>query len=288
MKWLNNLRAGHGCESCYAPTRAAIGDLSRFSQADAEAIAISIGLTPTGAYVNALTPFPCRCGRCGRDVGPRLGDITAKLRAGRRVFGCEPCAHLQVGIDSRTSEAEIRDDLLAAGVEYLDGYVNTQISVRGRCLTCERIVSVRPAHVRAGHSGCFNCAASGYFSLTRLKRRTDLAQRPAYLYLVEFVDFNGTTFHKIGISTTENRIHRHTVLCGGVLLARQDENLLVCCQAEQLILRHVARRAYRPGQGRIKGGDTECFLPGEPIDLPQWIAAARDLTAPSSAMSDAS
>ncbi|GIF18968.1 DNA-directed RNA polymerase subunit N (RpoN/RPB10) [Actinoplanes tereljensis] len=122
-KWLSNLRRGHGCESCYAPTRAAIGDQSRFSQADAEAIVVSIGLTPTGAYVNALTPCPCRCGRCGRDVGPRLGDITAKLRAGKQVFGCEPCAHLQVGIDSRTSEAEIRDDLLAAGVEYLDGYV---------------------------------------------------------------------------------------------------------------------------------------------------------------------
>ncbi|GIF18967.1 hypothetical protein BJ973_006014 [Actinoplanes tereljensis] len=140
-------------------------------------------------------------------------------------------------------------------------------------------MTVRPAHIRAGHSGCFNCAASGYFSLTRLKRRTDLARRPAYLYLVEFINYNGTTFHKIGISTTENRLHRHTVLGGGILLARQDDTLLTCCQAEQLILRHVADRAYRPSPGRIKGGDTECLRPGEPIDLPAWINAAHALTA---------
>jgi hypothetical protein len=113
------------------------------------------------------------------------------------------------------------------------------------------------------------------FSLPRLLRRTDLAVRAAYLYWIEFSDYDGTTFQKIGISTTEDRLYRHTVLSAGTLLGRADDTLLVCCQAEQLVVQHVRERSYRPAMGRIRGGDTECFRPGDPLDLPGWIHKAR-------------
>jgi hypothetical protein len=103
------------------------------------------------------------------------------------------------------------------------------------------------------------------------------------LYLVEFTDWDpsATIFHKVGIGVLDaisrplaggcDRLYRH-VRAGASLLSSYEGNLLSCLTTEQLILKHVAERSYTPTDGRIRGGDTECFLPGEPINLRDWVS----------------
>jgi hypothetical protein len=279
-KWLANLRRGHGCEGCYASIRAAIGDKTRLTQEQAADILALSNLTLLGTYTTALAPVEALCGGCGEIKLARVGDNHAKLKRGKRVFGCLPCSRRVIAAESRTTLDEAIAQFLAADIEYLDGWVDPQTPVTGRCLICQRAIRPMLRHVRAGH-GCPHCNLTGFWSLPRLQRHPEYATRPARVYLVEFTDHDpaDTVFHKVGITTvggkTSDRIHRHTVLDGGKLLGSADGDLITCYYAEQLVRRHVTDRAYRPSEGRIRGGYTECFLPGEPVDLDHWIDQAR-------------
>jgi hypothetical protein len=139
-------------------------------------------------------------------------------------------------------------------------------------------------HVRAGH-GCPRCNLTGFWSIGRVQRDHGLALRPSMLYLVSFTDWDteATVFHKVGIGTLDaisrlrgggcDRLYRH-YRDGAKLVSAIEDNLLTCLVAEQMILKHVASRAYTPTTNRIRGGNTECFLPGETIDLQGWARQA--------------
>jgi hypothetical protein len=123
--------------------------------------------------------------------------------------------------------------------------------------------------------------------VARVRRHPELAVRPTVLYLVEFTDWDvsATDFHKIGVGTTDginrkrggqcDRLYRHH-LDGARLLDSFQGDLLTCLQAEELIVAHVAPAVYTPTQGRIRGGNTECFLPSVLVELEPWVRRARE------------
>jgi hypothetical protein len=109
------------------------------------------------------------------------------------------------------------------------------------------------------------------------------------LYLIQFTDWDteATVFHKVGIGTLDtishphggcDRLYRH-YRDGARLVSSVETDLLTCLTAERMVLRHVASRAYTPTTNRIRGGSTECFFPGAPIDLEAWIEQARTFRA---------
>jgi hypothetical protein len=205
--------------------------------------------------------------------------VDRNLRNGVRQFGCLACVRQAVPswhtIPLEQAIAEFKE----AGMEYVSGWVNSQRPVQAQCLTCERMIRPALKHVRAGH-GCPHCNLLGAWSLPRLLRHPEMAAVPSSLYLIEFTDTDDqeTVFHKIGITVrdgiTPDRIYRHTKLDSGRLLASADGDRITCFRAEQEIIKHVRERAYRPAPGRIRNGDTECFLPGDPIDLAEWMQRA--------------
>ena len=139
--------------------------------------------------------------------------------------------------------------------------------------------------MRAGH-GCPRCNLTGFWTVGCLQHDPVLAARPALLYLVEFTDWDteATVFHKVGIGTLNaisrprgggcDRLYRH-YRDGARLISSIEADLLTCLTAEQLLLRHVSGRAYTPTANRIRAGNTECFIPGEAINLQLWINHAR-------------
>ena len=280
-KWLSNLRKGHGCEGCYAPIRAQIGDRTRFTQAEAAKLLACIGLRMTSAYINANAPVACLCTGCGRQRSVRVGHISKRIQDGDRVFGCSTCYHRKRSEELRTPLETAMTELLEANIEYLSGWVNANIPFSGRCLLCGRPVHTKLSHIRAGHTGCRSCSGAGFISRPRLERHPELANAPAYIYVIEFEDFNGTIFHKIGISRSDastNRIDQHTTRYNGRLITRTDADLLTCYLAEQMVKQHVGPRSYRPHPDRIAGGHSECYLPEDPIDLDHWLEKARAAT----------
>jgi hypothetical protein len=162
-----------------------------------------------------------------------------------------------------------------------------QHPVDARCLECGHTFRPSLKHVRAGH-GCPRCNLTGAWTVARLQRDPGLAARPSLLYLVEFTDWDieATVFHKVGIGTLDaisrprgggcDRLYRHQ-RDGARLISSIDGDLLTCLTAERMILKHVASRAYTPTGNRIRAGNTECFLPGEPLDLQAWAQRARTI-----------
>jgi hypothetical protein len=180
---------------------------------------------------------------------------------------------------------EFRDE----GIEYVGGWKGGQYPVDARCADCGHMFRPSLKHVRAGH-GCPKCHLTGFWSVVRVRRDSSLAMRPSLLYLVEFTDWDpgATVFHKVGIGTLgtitrpcgggSDRLYRH-YRDGARLVACAEDDLLTCLMAEQMILKVVASRAYTPTASRIRGGDTECFIPDESIDLQAWVEHARSARA---------
>ena len=97
-------------------------------------------------------------------------------------------------------------------------------------------------------------------------------------------DTGATVLHRVGIGTLDaisrsrgggcDRLYRH-YRDGARLVSSAETGLLTCLTAGQMVLRQVAGRAYTPTGNRIRGGNTECFMPGEPINLQLWVKQAR-------------
>ena len=81
---------GTGCRRC---GREKQKQSVRFSEEEATAYAEASGLEPLEEYVNANTPWRCRCLRCDREVKPRL----TSLQAGG---ACKWCADRGIDLDA--------------------------------------------------------------------------------------------------------------------------------------------------------------------------------------------
>jgi hypothetical protein len=285
-KQLGNLRTfGPQCEGCYAPVRAAVAARARFTQEQAAQILDRAGWTIRGHYESANTPVEATCKGCGKLGHRRVGDTHRKLKEGIRQWGCMACVRKKFPnprvVPLEHAVQEFRDE----GIDYLGGWRGGQHPVDARCVECGHLFRPSLKHVRAGH-GCPRCNLTGFWTVARLQRDLRLAARPSLLYLVEFTDWDteATVFCKVGIGTLDaisrprgggcDRLYRH-YRDGAQLVSSAEAELLTCLMAERMILKHVASRAYTPTRNRIRGGGTECFFPGEPIDLQAWVHSAR-------------
>jgi hypothetical protein len=258
---------------------------SRFTQGQAANILKRSGWDMTGHYESANKPVAAICRGCGKAGMRRVGDTHAKLKEGIRQFGCMACVRKKFSHPKKVSLKQGVREFREEKIDYLDGWKGEQYPVRARCGNCGHEWGPSLKHVRAGH-GCPRCHYTGFWSVSRLLRDPVLAARPAMLYVVEFLDRDTetTVFHKVGIGTLDgmsrprgggcDRLYRH-YLDGAQLVSSVEADLLTCLIAEQIVLRRVACRAYTPTANRIRGGDTECFLPGELIDLRRFLKLAR-------------
>lgn len=281
-KKLGNLRVfGPQCEGCWAPRRAVLAARSRFTQHQAAEILDRSGWTLTGHYKSANTPVEAICQGCGKLSMRRVGDTHRKLKEGIRLFGCMACVRKKFP-PSRTVPLErATEEFLENGIEYTGGWKGGQFPVDARCVECGHVFRPSLKHVRAGH-GCPRCHLTGVWTIARVRQDPALAARPSVLYLVEFTDWDteATIFHKVGIGTLDaisrprgggcDRLYRH-FRDGARLISSVESDLLTCLTTERMIIKHVASHAYTPSKNRIRAGNTECFLPGMPIDLQAWV-----------------
>jgi hypothetical protein len=285
-KRLGNLRTfGPQCEGCWAPRRAAMITRARFTQEQAAEILDRAGWTLSGQYESANKPVAAICQGCGKVDGRRVGDTHAKLKEGTRLFGCMACVRKKFRHPRLVPLEQAIEEFRDTGIEYVGGWKGGQFPVDARCVECGHMFRPSLKHVRAGH-GCPRCNLTGVWTIARVRRDPGLAARPTLLYLVEFTDWDTevTVFHKVGIGTLDaisrprgggcDRLYRH-YRDGARLISSVEGDLLTCLTAERMILKYVASHAYTPTMNRIRGGNTECFLPSEPINLQEWVDKAR-------------
>jgi hypothetical protein len=117
-------------------------------------------------------------------------------------------------------------------------------------------------------AGCKICTASGgpgKYCETIFNRKPELKQRPGFLYCIELLDADNTTFYKIGITTSmKNRFYNFIKNNHGKILWIRKDTLYNCFILEQKILKENTNFLYRPINLNI-GGKTEC-LTKEVID----------------------
>ena len=252
-KTMHDIRKGSGCLGCDR----------RLRQEEARQVLAQIGLTMTGVYRGGDRPVAAVCSK-GHPCAPRVSQVRYSLNRGVPVMGCIPCAVVWTADQRRVTEDEARAEFAAAGIEYLGRWVNTMEPVDARCMRCKRPKLARLNHIRMGTGGCRHCnAGPGEYHLRRFAESPELAQASGYLYLVEFKDFDGTLFHKVGIGRTgrqTDRLSKHRQY-GARLIGRAFGRLRDCYIAEQTLKESVRDRRYVPMDGRIDGGYTECFTP---------------------------
>lgn len=270
---LDTIRQGRGCAAC---ARRLVGDLNRLSVEAARESLAQIGLVMTGEYVDANAHTVARCTRCNSDVRVRVGMVRNALADGKRTFGCRRCMYASVAAERRTPEDVARAEFGAAGVELIGGFIDTKTPIQGKCLRCSRKITPTLGSIRRGQGGCRYCV-SIFYCREKIEGAPELANADAYIYIVEFDDCDGTVFRKFGIGrhgTAVDRLKSH-VRMGARLVDVGDDTLLTCFVAEQAIKRSVGEWAYTPATDKLRGGITECYLPGPDIDLGAWLNWAR-------------
>lgn len=269
---LNNLREAQkrgtrGCSSCL-----------RLTDEQAREILSQAGLRKVGPFLTTRVPVDCICTRCNQPYRARVGHIHHRLQRGLRVWGCQPCALQAIRVVELT-EQEALEEFYELGVKDVQGWVNAGTAVEGRCIHCNRRTTPRLTVLRRSSTGvaCASCNGRGFWSIPSLRKNRQLAEAPAFIYIYEFTDFDGTLFHKVGITRDSNgwsgRLDEHERFEGEpVQLASSTR--IVCRMAELLILRHVGPNAYEPSEDRLAAGHSECYLPQGVIDLEAWLQIA--------------
>lgn len=173
---LNSVQSGQGackyCSKVYVDPKEAIK------------LMIQKGIEPKEPYTNSITPWKCKCLKCGRIVYPQYSSV----RQGRG--GCRFCAPTYV------SPVEAARIMRKAGYVPLEPYVNSKTHWKSTHKKCGRTVSPAFANIASGTGGCKWCGVSGL----------DYSA-PSYLYIVSHQEFGSL---KVGISNDEARANRIT------------------------------------------------------------------------------
>lgn len=109
-------------------------------------------LEPLEPFKNVMTPWKCKCLKCGDLVQPALNS----LKQGQG--GCKRCGYLIVSDKARGDESAAVEKMLAAGVRPLTKFKSSKIAWRSECLTCGRNVSPTLSSINAGQGACAFCA----------------------------------------------------------------------------------------------------------------------------------
>jgi hypothetical protein len=150
------------------------------------------GLEPLETYPGALSPWKCRCTKCGREVAPTYHTIH------RGKGGCWMC-----GVALRASMQMLDPDeavsiMRAADLEPLEVYPGSNRPWKCTCNKCFRQVTPHLSSIQGGRGGCKFCADYGF-------DRT----APGIVYLMTNYEYVAL---KIGVTTTnasKDRIGQH-------------------------------------------------------------------------------
>ena len=138
-RYMNIRRGGRGCVWCAQ---------KRTDPDEAAAVMRAADLEPLEPYAGSMTPWRCRCLKCGREVVPRLSGIR------RGQGGCVWCSRRKVDPDEAVAV------MRAADLEPLEPYAGSASKWRCRCLKCGREVVPRLSGIRSGQGGCVFCGGN--------------------------------------------------------------------------------------------------------------------------------
>jgi recombinational DNA repair protein (RecF pathway) len=112
---------------------------------DAEELMRFNNLEPLEPYKNTMTPWKCRCMKCGKLVTPRHNSIQ------KGSGGCKYCAR-------RFVDAEDAIILMRkAKFEPLEPFLGANKPWKCKCLRCGRIVQPSYSSIQTGQKGCVYC-----------------------------------------------------------------------------------------------------------------------------------
>jgi DNA-directed RNA polymerase subunit RPC12/RpoP len=159
----SGVRSGKGCRYCSGVA---------VVPAEAEVIMRKHDFEPLTPYPGSLTPWPCKCLKCGKKSKPSFAMVNSQ---GTRCRYCQ-----RIAVDPKDAERIMRE----GGFIPLIPYPGADSPWRCRCKKCKKEVAPTLGTVRAG-GGCRYCATKGI----------DL-NAPAIVYLITHDQLNA---HKIGI-----------------------------------------------------------------------------------------
>lgn len=102
-------------------------------------------LEPLEPYTSTMTPWKCKCMKCGKIVTPRH----ASLQRGKG--GCRYCARKYLDAEDAVQ------GMLKAKLEPLVPYPGSQKPWKCKCLRCGRTVKPAYTTIQAGQKGCVYC-----------------------------------------------------------------------------------------------------------------------------------
>lgn len=227
---LNSVQSGQGsCKYC-----------SKVYVEPKEAVKLMIkqGVEPKEPYTNSITPWKCKCLKCGRIVYPQYSSV----RQGRR--GCRYCAATYI------SPAEAVRVMKKAGYLPLEPYVNSKTKWKSTHKKCGRTVEPAFNNISNGAGGCKWCGDTGL----------DYSA-PSYLYIVSHEEFGSL---KVGISNEDirtNRIAAHKKNGWKLNKSYKFQTGAEASDCETAILRHLRIKlklgVHLAGNLMPQGGYTE-------------------------------
>lgn len=236
---LNSVQSGQGackyCSKVYVEPKEAVKLMK------------SKGVEPKEPYTNSITPWKCKCLKCGRIVYPQYSSV----RAGRG--GCKYCAATYI------SPLEAVRVMKNSGYIPLEPYINSKAKWKSKHKKCGRIVEPMFNNIANGAGGCKWCGESGL----------DYSA-PSYLYIVSHSEFGSL---KVGISNDEaraNRIAAHKKNGWKLHKSYKFNTGAEASDCETAILRHLRIKlmlgVHLSGNLMPQGGHTET-VDGEEISI---------------------
>jgi hypothetical protein len=181
-----SIKRGQG--GCLLCGREATASSHRYTHEMTYQIMIDANLEPLELYKASDTPWKCRCMVCQKIVYPMYSNINSGNS------GCLYCAGAKV--DEEDAIALMRK----FGLEPLEPYIDSKKKWKSRHLKCGNIVYPLYNTIQNRGGGCSTCAEYG---LTY--------NAPAYLYIMQHVEYQSIKVGISNIDATPNRVRSHEI-----------------------------------------------------------------------------
>jgi hypothetical protein len=178
-------RGQGGCLSC---GREATASSHRYTHEMTYQTMKEANLEPLEPYKASDTPWKCRCMVCQKIVYPMYSNINSGNS------GCLYCVGAKV--DEEDAIALMRK----FGLEPLEPYIDSKKKWKSRHLKCGNIVYPQYNTIQNRGGGCSTCAEHG---LTY--------NAPAYLYIIQHVEYQSIKVGISNIDATPNRVRSHEI-----------------------------------------------------------------------------
>ena len=140
-RYYGHIKNGGGCGDCKGN--------AKYSEDQARAFMMEVGLKPLDPYVGSNEPWRCHCEVCGEEVSPALLTI-------RQGGGCRRCARQKSRVNADDAAALVR----TSGFEPLVPYPGSDQPWATRCLACDAVRDRIYSQIKAG-VGCGPCSKIG-------------------------------------------------------------------------------------------------------------------------------